>query len=726
MAQTEPASAPSIPVEIKSSLTKPDGSPLELSPFLVGDNKEDDNYDPTGMDGPEMERAEPPFSNELVMAETSDDEALASVSTELQALSGVPPADLAAGLSRINLKGFPTPRQRNGYIQVGVPEVLNTQGMEMIQGPLIPVVGRAAPGGIENFTTSRPRGKTISHFSLWASSRGQRNTQFDTTGTVVPKRVWDRIAAGAAYRQGPEPFSYDHHRYVDGALIWKASRAASIMAQIDYDERNSNFSPGIPEYRTTETDKISAPYLPLAYFNTFGPNAGFRKRTLNASVQFEAQPFKNLSIRGGTQYFNRQYDEDRWTMGQYVLNTAKFDGKREPLHTEQPLDGVTSQIDATIRFYALKADHKVTASIENSHTDFQRVQRALQKTDRDALPPDILTFDPAAPNYTRPSYSTDLYSRFITNRRDITDFTGVFLSERSAFLRGKLVLTAGVRDDFVTIDVTDRRPANPTPHVRDHVSQLSNHFGANYIMLKNRLLVFASTSSAFEPSTRVDARTGKVQGNETTLGYEAGVKALAFDRKVSLIAMAFTYFNQNISRRNPLYDDPILDANQTQAQLLAGGEERFTGFIVEGKTKLTPEWTITGRGTYNNAITTKSPDLPEEVGRPLTRFPHLNWVAATRYAFAEGSRWAGLSLNVAFLYISGFVSSYENVNHHYLAYPGYYMATAGVNYHWKSASAHYEHNVNLGVRNLTDRDLLAQVGRTSGGREYSAGYTLTF
>ena len=64
-----------------------------------------------------------------------------------------------------------------------------------------------------------------------------------------------------------------------------------------------------------------------------------------------------------------------------------------------------------------------------------------------------------------------------------------------------------------------------------------------------------------------------MQGNETTLGYEAGAKGLFLQRRLAVIGMGFAYFNQNISRRNPRYDDPIFDAGQTQPQLVASGEE---------------------------------------------------------------------------------------------------------------------------------------------------------
>ena len=146
-----------------------------------------------------------------------------------------------------------------------------------------------------------------------------------------------------------------------------------------------------------------------------------------------------------------------------------------------------------------------------------------------------------------------------------------YLRER----RNLTVVTAGLRFDEVGLAVADRRPAAPMPHTRDRTSQLSHHLGVNHQLLPNRLLAFASVSTAFDPSTPVDARTGRIQDNETTLGYEGGMKGRTRDGRFEGSASAFLLYNRHIARRNPLYDDPILDANQTQPQLVAAGEERF-------------------------------------------------------------------------------------------------------------------------------------------------------
>jgi iron complex outermembrane receptor protein len=492
------------------------------------------------------------------------------------------------------------------------------------------------------------------------------------------------------------------------------------MLQFDYDERASNAASGILEYRPTASAKIVEPYRPLAYFNLYGPNAGFRKRTASIVIQVEGQLARHVSVRASVQALQRSLDQDSWTSGQYLLDTKKIGGTREPQHTEQPFSGWTGQVDMTTRLHFWRADHKITLAVDSTQTDYERVQRALTTADRAAQPLDIRVFDPVAPNYDRPAYSTARYSRFITNRAELNTYSGIFLSDRTAFMKGRLVMTAGVRKDFVTIDVTDRRVGAALPHVHDKTGEISSHLGANYILVPGRILGFANMSTAFEPSSRVDARTGRVQGNETTLGYELGAKGLFFQRRLALIGMGFAYFNQNISRRNPRYDDPIFDANQTQPQLVAAGEERFTGGALEGRFKVSEVCSFSGRLTYNQALTTRSPDLPEEIGRALTRFPRLTGSLSGRYAFGTEGKKAGLSMGAALTHVSSTVASYETATHAYQQYPSYTLASLSLSYRMKLGN--YNHSITVSVRNALDRDLLAQVARVGAGRELALNY----
>ncbi len=698
--------------------------PVVMDPLVVGVLRTDEHYDETGMGGPAAELSDPPFSNDLVSTSADEeDDASAAVNAEMQAIAAVNPIDLAAGVSRVDVRGFPTPRLRNGFTQSGIPEILNPERTEIIQGPLTPVTGRGAPGGIQNFVTPRPRTKAYGRLSASANTGNAQSLRFETGAPLVPRKSWYRLAASWSHKDGPQDFAHRDTRSLSGSLTVRKSAAASFMVQVDYLEMDANIAPGLPEYRPTRTAKVAGPYRELETFNVAGPNAGLRKRVASASVHYEGQPTRALNLRAGVQAFMREVDEDRWTTGQYLLDTQVFGGTREPQHFEQPLKAFVAQADATLRFVAMGADHKLLASVAHSLVDYERLQRGLDAAGRNALPADVRTFDPYAPNFFRPTYDPELFRRVITDRSETTGYTTVVVSERAAFAHGRLVATLGLRSDFVAFELEDRRPGAVFSTVKDNTTQTTWHAGANLLVSPSRLLLFANMSTAFQPSTRVDARTGQLQGNDTTRGVELGAKGLFLDRRLNLTALAYAFANENISRRNPLYNDPILDAQLTQPELVGAGEEEFTGGSLNFRGQVTPQWTLSGRAAYARAVTTRSPDLPEEEGRALTRIPRYNFSLQNRYAFPAGP-WQGLSMGLGLVYLADYVHSYESASRDYLEYPAYTLASFNAGYRWRQGKR--EHALGLTCANLLDRDLLASHARVGAGRELGVNYSLRY
>ena len=152
----------------------PDDPTVMLDPLVIDGDDAGADYDPTGLDGGEAERKEAPFSNEFLSDPAFDDIPLGELDAELEALAGsrADAAAVAAGSETVDLRGFPAPARRNGFTQTGIPEVINPGGSELVIGSLVPVVGRAAPGGIRNHQVSRPRGKTSRQLETSLGTQG--------------------------------------------------------------------------------------------------------------------------------------------------------------------------------------------------------------------------------------------------------------------------------------------------------------------------------------------------------------------------------------------------------------------------------------------------------------------------------------------------------------------------------------------------------------------------
>lgn len=709
---------------------------VNLDELVVGGSREnDENYDMTGMGGSDAELQDAPFADELIAGDAREQEDFdVEITNELQLASGVSPADLATAVNRVNLRGFPTPRLRNGFSQTGIPEIPNVMQTQLIQGPIISVTGRAAPGGIQDFITGRPFGRPRTMFFAMATSYGIRDVRIEETTPIVPKKYWQRVSAGWRETEGPMSYARTRTRYANAQFTLKHGRAASTMLSFDFLDMSGNPATGVPEYREKITGKIIGPYLPLATFNSFGPSASVYKRLSAISVLHDSQVSRRIALRAGLFAYNRYTLDDRFSVGQYIIEddryggkyTGKMGGEREPRRIEQPLSAVIASVETTARLALRRTDHKITLRVEHTRTDYSRIERTLNTADRRAQPADVLTFDPYAPNYYRPEYSDALYSRFITNRDEATSFTSITASERIALWRGKIVATAGARFDMVDIEVADHRPGAAQPLINDRVTELTWHGGANYVVRPGGLLFFAGVSKAFEPSTRVDERTGRVQGNETTFGYEAGLKGLFLKRRLAATLLLFQYFNQNISRRNLLYNDPIQDADHSQPQLRAAGEERFTGGSLDLKANITTGFMIMARAAFIEPITTKSPDYPEEIGRVLTRMPETTIGVTARYMFPKKAPklLANLSTSLTLTHIGDFVAYYENTSRHYLAYPSNTLVSLSVYRTWTFGDRKriMRHTLAATVRNLLDRDQLYSLARPGQG----PGLTLSY
>lgn len=721
-----PVAAPAAPVA-NSPANRAAGVPgetVKLEAVTVEATSEDVGFDATGMGSYEQQLRDIPFSNDLISSESEeDDPAAVDVANELQQIAMPSAVDLATGDSRLSLRGFPTPLMRNGFMTMGASDMLNTSRTIVIQGALVPVLGRAAPGGIRDFITARPRSRAVRNFNYSWTSLQRQNAAVEITGPAVPKRAWQRVAADWSRRVGPERFAVSETRNVSSSLTWRHSAAASTLFALDFRQVHATAAPGIPEYRPATGAKIIGPYLPLAGFNALGPEAGVRRRTTAATVLFDGQPHPKIAVRAGVEAWWRNVEQDRFTVSVYNVADGRFDGIREPRHLEQPQHVQLAHLEVTGRFSALRAEHKLMAAASHTWGVYLREERALSTADRNALPVSARIFRPEAPDYSRPAFSRERYNRVIANREESARYAAFQLSHRAAVAKGRLVFTSGLRQDRVGLEIDDLRPGVSMPRVQDNVTQLTYHVGLNYQAIPSRLLLFATTSTAFEPSSRVDARTGRIQDNETTRGFEVGLKGRFPSRPIDVSASGFLLYNEHISRRNPLYDDPIFDANQTQPQLVAAGEETFSGLKVDARWKAAPRLSFSGRAAYARAITTASPDLPQEVGRAITRLPPLTVSGGASLSFPTGF-WAGLSLSTSLTYVSGYTAYYEDAQRQGLDYSSYALASVSASRSYKKGK--YTHGVGLSLRNALDYDLLENQSRLGAGRELAASYRLMF
>ncbi|HEY1107324.1 MAG TPA: hypothetical protein VGE76_01790, partial [Opitutaceae bacterium] len=334
-AQKAAEPAPATKIKRKVEVLAP-GDAVQLESVQVVGTNEDLGIDATGMGSYEYQLRDVPFSNDIISSTAFDDDPLGvEINNELQQVASPSPVDMATGDTRLALRGFPAPLLRNGFVTMGASDMLNTSRTIAIQGALVPVLGRAAPGGIQDFITWRPRAATARRFDYSLSSLNREAAAIELNGPAVPKKAWHRIAVDWSRKTGPEEYSANDTRNVSGSLTWKHSPAASTLFAVDFQQVRASAAPAIPEYRPATGRKIVGPYLPLAGFHGFGPDAGVRRRTTAAMVLFDGQPHKKIALRAGLEAWWRTVDQDRFTTSLYNVAMGRFEGTREPRHLEQ-------------------------------------------------------------------------------------------------------------------------------------------------------------------------------------------------------------------------------------------------------------------------------------------------------------------------------------------------------------------------------------------------------
>lgn len=655
-------------------------------------------------------------------AEQSPDPGSAMLGDELTALPDQRQMEFVSLSGGSTPRGFTAPRLRNGLTQLGFPEQIVGGRRDLLTGFMAVLYGRTAPGGIVNLTSRRPTPKTSWSFDASASDFPSFFVQAERSELLITKKLNGRRLGSWNRQDGPEDFARRAESIGTASLRYSPDKYTIIFWEAELGRTRATPSGGLPLTRETPGGPIGAPFVPLADFNTNGPFAWARRTSASTSLWAERKLPRGASLRAGTQYWHRTQRELRFATGPYLPATGRFDGTREPVFNDRAEHTVGAQLEADLPLKGKRVNQRWLAGIEGSRADGNRLRRGLPKDVRDALPSSIRSLDPANPDYTTPAYSAETYSRLLTLRDETASYLGLFLSDRLSWGRGRHGATFGLRQDWVDAAIDDQLPGAKNPHATSAVQKTTYHagwVGQN----TDGLAVFVNHSTAFQPQRRIDSRTGRIQGNESTSGVEAGLRWQAPGKNLVVTASAYRLWNKNITRLNPAYDDPVLDPERTQPQLVSSGEEQFTGLETSLRWNVARTFTADVRAASLEAITTSSPDLPEEVGRQLPRTPRYTGSASfTWRPSADGLGW---QLGSAFAWLGPQVAFYRSPTRQEWRCGGYGVLGLSSSYTWRQGKK-LRHTAGLSLRNALDRDLVAAAGRLGGQRTLETRYSARF
>jgi len=664
---------------------------------------------------PEEEPDPYPFGRQSLFASLISDRHanevdFGGIEEQVQLLNEDRSAEFASVSGAAAPRGFATPRLRNGFAQSAFPEIIIIGKRELLTGFLATYFGRTAPGGILNTISRRPAPRPTQQLEFRGSTVPSISVAGESSIPLGGKKRSLRLVGSAAWREGPEDFAFREEWTAAVSARAALAKRTTLLIEVESAGVVGNNAPDIPATRASRGAKLGAPFFELAGFNSNGSDARSRRLSQSASAMVEHSLPSDLLIRAGAEWWNRENEEHRFATGAYLLDEGVFDGVREPEFTERDEESFGVQVELDGRARLKGSEHRWVVGIEASCAEAERARRMLPKSERDLLPESVRRLDPDKPDFTLTPYSLAVYSRSVSERNEVTEFQGVFMSDRFSVSKGRLNGTAGLRYDRVDAEVNDLKSGAMTTSAGS-TGRATYHAGLVGILKEGRLAWYLNTSTAFQPQRKIDARTGRILANESTAGFETGVRWEDARKEWMVSGNLFRLFNHDIVRANPFYDDPVLDPNRTQPQLVASGEERFTG--AEATLRWTPEpfLMFSARGGVLEAITTQSPDLPEEEGRQLTRQPKLTGGLSARISM-PGGLLKGAALQASLAWVGGHTANYEDAKRLEVAYGSYAIVNVSADYGWKALKR--QHTAGFAVRNLLDRDIPASTGKRGG------------
>jgi outer membrane receptor for ferric coprogen and ferric-rhodotorulic acid len=232
---------------------------------------------------------------------------------------------------------------------------------------------------------------------------------------------------------------------------------------------------------------------------------------------------------------------------------------------------------------------------------------------------------------------------------------GGLVSQTAEMLEGRLILIGTARMDNVTIH--RQQPLSTDAQLRDaeeDFSVFTYSTGANYHIVRDKIVGFISTGKSFNPAPQVDPNTGQIHGNTSAKGVELGVKGTLLDRRLSYTLVTFRTTQENEVTDNPAWVAELDPAIRESLPRYAGGaQSRTRGLGLDLSGRLTENLSLMGSMSWTDARVSANQVNPSLVGTRLTSqggFPVRSASAATSYRFPTSSLLRGTSAGFTYLY----------------------------------------------------------------------------
>ncbi len=651
-----------------------------------------------------------PYSVQVITNEFFNDFRLFDLDEQIPFVSNAAPGDKdAGGGGGTRIRGFLAPYFRNGFYRRQAPDGSSIDRVEVVKGPASAIYGRAAPGGVINYISKKPRSTPESVFSYSLGSYDSQRVEASTTGPLVPNRLFYRVDGAYYDQERTTDFWYNRTMNLSSSVQYRITPVSALTFEVEHVTRTMNDFQNFVRYLESETNPATTQTLirhgfaydmpkeiygplgeRLARFNQSGPHRKTLRRNNSYYLTFEHKFDAIFSLRANTSYTARRFEQNFGTTLEWntspstissTLAVARYgtlaaglpgywNGDRGYHHRTIADLQAGAQIDLTATFTVGRTKHRTLLTFDVLEDDTNE--------DRWALSGDPLRAYMASTGYSEsdinfwmrpnpyqlaryksipdPVYDPARFPMLDANTFNIYNtLRGGLLNHTVELLDGRLVLLGTARMDFATIH--RQQPLSTDPQLKD-AEQTYDVFtystGANYHLVGDAVVGFVSTGKSFNPSPQVDPNTGTIHGNTSAKGVELGIKGALLDRRLSYTLVTFRTTQDNEVTDNPEWvAETDLIRRETLPRYAAGARSRTKGVGLDLSGRLTEALSLTGSMSWTDARVLENKVNPSLVGTRLTSqggFPVRAGSAGASYRFPSTGWLRGTSGGFTYLY----------------------------------------------------------------------------
>ncbi len=688
-----------------------------------------------------------PFSVNAFTEQFIDDIGARSLGDILAYAPGVTNAarEFGTGNSKVNVRGFESDPQRNGFTSAGYIDSATISRVEVVKGPASLLYGQIAPGGVVNYISKRAGEKPETEVKVSAGSYNYLRSSIDVNQPIVSDALLFRF--NGVWENGFEwvDKAESETTLVAPTVTWKVTENSALTVDYQWFRRRDTPQAFMRQnVRVPLNDRNLYPMpgdptkgiAPITYFGHYALDD--RRYNPSSAFDYSDSDFENFfaeyAVKIGESWNVRGvFTWDKGITSGYqhsygdVLTSVPYADLVAALNGDYSLENVFRTTDRLIDVdrYGAEALQRVQFTQRRPQTRTWQLEAAgqyefgnitwkpllgatWQEMDNVVLQRTLPTSEwPAAWDLADRSTWTDTYfplTAMPENLRRNTPATnmGVYTANFFSFFDDRVMAVAGLRWSKAESQTINLQ--NGSAGINFETTKTTPQLGLGW-HVRPDMLLYASYSESFTPGNRQLRTNGVIDRLAEPFigrGYEVGLKTDFLSGRVSATVSAFAIEQDNytftVNQINPT-------TGLTEATDLQGNTVVSNGVELDLTWSPTDHWQVYLGGGYSDTFYDEinAPEAAYLKNTPPESAARERYNLWTRYTFARSGDtgwWLGAGANYT-------GKKAEISNNPFLYLPNEFIVSATLGCDFQLIN--HDATAVLEWKNLTDEDEIPSV-----------------